>query len=131
MKRLTVLITLLLLCEIGLGADIALEWDANPPAQNVAEYIVYASVNGGPVQELARVAGPSPVPCSDDPSKSCLAFTDTRAPDSGTITYTVTAANTFGESPPSSPVSIDTALPSAPLNLRITITISVTSSKGQ
>lgn len=110
MKTKLQLLTLILALPLlsATAADVQLAWDANPATQNVTSYHVYERTPTGNVT----------VATSTSTNATITSVTQ------GVHTYVVTASNIWGESAPSNPVSTPGG-PSAPVNVRVTIVITV------
>lgn len=104
-QLIALLITLPLLTT---AADVSLLWNASPAAEQVTGYHVYERING--------VSTPAGVTTTNTFTLTSVA--------QGVHTYVVTATNIWGESAPSNPASTPGSA-SAPVNVRITITVTV------
>lgn len=93
------------------AATASLLWDANLPADNVTSYKVYEKI--GTVWTNIGTA----------PATAAPAFIVQNLTP-GAHTYAVTALNALAESPRSNEVT--TNIPNAPTNLRVTITLNLT-----
>ncbi len=88
-----------------LPATKTLQWDANPPADNVTKYTI--TVNGV-ATDVAPVT---------DPACNCIQH-DFVIAQQGTLTLTVTATNEWGTSQPTTLIK-QVSVPGSSRNLRI------------
>ncbi len=115
MRNLLLMLGLLLANSVVNGADriVTLAWDANPVTDNVTGYILEKAKGTDAFEELAKTGA------------SELEASDTLSGGSGTYRYRVLASNAWGNSEPSSEVSVNTQVPGSPTNIRVKVIVDI------
>lgn len=94
---------------------LTFSWDANPVEDNVTQYRLERSVDGGAFTQVNALILPAAV----------LELSDTISGGTGAYQYRLRAANVWGVSGPSNVVDVNTAVPSAPGRLNIKVSVEI------
>lgn len=119
-KRFALFVASMLLAVCALAADLRIVWDdPNPPEQQVTGYTVYERFGDAAPYTYSKILDVATLPTEAAPAVLTGVVP-------GRHVYVVTARNLWGDSPYSEPGRTPPAGTAAPMNISITVVITVT-----